>query len=164
MRVFILAALATLATATLGSCAEPIATPDFMKKAARFSLYEVAAGKIAIEKGQSEPVKQFGRDVVEDHSKAGAEFKRIVQAGNIKAEMPTKPNKNQRESIGALNAATPENFDKTFADQQIKALERAVEIFEGYAEGGDDAALKQFAANTLPTIKQHLEQAKKLSQ
>lgn len=127
-----------------------------MKKAARFSLYEVAAGKIAIEKGQSEPVKQFGRDVVEDHSKAAAEFKRIVQAGNIKAEMPTKPNKNQRESIGALNAATPENFDKTFADQQIKALERAVEIFEGYAAEGDNAALKQFAGNTLSTVKQHL--------
>jgi putative membrane protein len=78
--------------------------------------------------------------------------------------MPRKPNKSQRESIGALNAATPENFDKTFAEQQIKAYERAVELFEGYAEGGDNAALKQFAANTLPTIKQHLEQAKKLPQ
>lgn len=137
---------------------------DFIKKAARFSLYEVAAGKIAIEKGQSEPVKQFGRDVVEAHSKAAAEFKRIVQAENIKAEMPRKPNKSQRESIGALNAATPENFDKTFAEQQIKAYERAVELFEGYAEGGDNAALKQFAANTLATIKQHLEQAKTLPQ
>ena len=78
--------------------------------------------------------------------------------------MPTKPNKKQRELIGALSAATPENFDKTFAVQQIKALERAVEIFEGYAAEGDNAALKQFAANTLSTVKQHLEQAKKLPQ
>jgi putative membrane protein len=162
MRIFLLAALATLATAKLGFCAEPSATPDFVKKTARFSLYEVEAGKIAVAKGQSEPVKQFGRDVVEAHSKAAEEFKRIVLAENLKAELPAKPNKSQREWIGALNAATPENFDRTFAEQQIKAYKRAVELFEGYAEGGDNTALQQFAANTLSTIKQHFEQAKKL--
>jgi predicted outer membrane protein len=39
---------------------------------------------------------------------------------------------------------------------------RAVKLFESYAELGDNPALKQFAANTLSLIKQHLEQAKKL--
>ncbi|MGH6803154.1 MAG: DUF4142 domain-containing protein [Methyloceanibacter sp.] len=40
----------------------------------------------------------------------------------------------------------------------------AVELFDGYAEEGNNASLKQFAANTLPTIKQHREQAEKLLQ
>ena len=66
--------------------------------------------------------------------------------------------------IDALNDAKPEDFDKTYAKQQVKAHERAVELFDDYAEEGDNAALKQFAANTLPTIKQHREQAEKLPQ
>jgi len=38
-----------------------------------------------------------------------------------------------------------------------------VELFDEYAEDGDNAALKQFAANTLPTIKQHRDEAEKLA-
>ena len=64
--------------------------------------------------------------------------------------------------IDALNKAKPEDFDKTYAKQQVKAHKRAVKLFDDYAEEGDNAALKQFAANVLPTIKEHLEAAKKL--
>jgi putative membrane protein len=66
--------------------------------------------------------------------------------------------------IDALNSAKPEDFDKTYAKQQVKGHKKAIELFDEYAEEGDNAALKQFAANTLPTIKQHREQAEKLSQ
>ena len=163
MRNRLLAALAVLATVALASCGAP-SEPDFVKKAAKFNLYEVEAGKIASEKGQSEAVKQFGRDIVEAHSKASEELKSIVQAENLKVELPVKPSKRQRKRIDALNEATPENFDKTYAQQQVKAHRRAVELFDRYAEGGDNPALKQFAANILPIVKQHLEQAKKLPQ
>ncbi|MBC8021056.1 MAG: DUF4142 domain-containing protein [Methyloceanibacter sp.] len=158
-----MAALAVLATVAFASCGAP-SEPDFVKKAAKFSLYEVEAGKIANEKGQSEAVKQFGREMVEAHSKANEELKNIVQAENLKVELPVKPSKRQRKRIDALNEATPENFDKTYAQQQVKAHRRAVELFDRYAEGGGTPALKQFAANILPIVKQHLEQAKKLPQ
>ena len=45
-----------------------------------------------------------------------------------------------------------------------RLTKRAADLFDAYAEGGENAALKQFAANTLPAIKQHLEEAKKLRQ
>jgi putative membrane protein len=64
--------------------------------------------------------------------------------------------------IEVLNKVKPEIFDKVYAKQQVKAHKRAEELFDDYAEGGNNAALKQFAANTLPTIKLHLEQAEKL--
>ncbi len=163
MRNRLLAALAVFATVALASCGAP-SEPDFLKKAAKFSLYEIEAGKIASEKGQSEAVKQFGREMVEAHSKASEELKGIVQAENLKVELPVKPSKRQRKRIDALNEATPENFDKTYAQQQVKAHRRAVELFDRYAEGGGTPALKQFAANILPIVKQHLEQAKKLPQ
>ena len=159
----LLAALAILATLALVSCGAP-STPDFVEKAAMSDLYEVEAGKIASEKGQSEAVKEFGRHMVEAHSKTSEELKGIVQAEKLDSELPTKLDKKHRNMIDALNDAKPEDFDKTYAKQQVKAHKKAVELFDEYAEAGDNAALKQFAANTLPTIKQHREQAKTLSQ
>jgi len=47
---------------------------------------------------------------------------------------------------------------------QVDGHEEAVALFEKYAKKGDKANLKQFAEKTLPTIKEHLEAAKKLSQ
>jgi len=160
MSNYLLAALATLATLALVSCGGAPSTPDFVEKAAMSDLYEVEAGKIASEKGQSEAVKEFGRHMVEAHE----ELKGIVQAEKLDVKLLAKLTKKRRKLIDALNNAKPEDFDKIYAKQQAKAHERAIELFDDYAEEGDNASLKQFAANTLTTIKQHREQAEKLLQ
>ena len=157
----LLAALAVSVTLALVSCGAPD-TPDFVRKAALSDLYEVEAGKIASEKGQSEAVKQFGQHMVEAHSKTSEELKAIVTAEKLEVKLPGKLDKRNRKLIEALNEATPEAFDKTYAAQQVRAHGKAAALFDDYAEGGANEALKQFAANTLPTIKQHLRDAKKL--
>src|SRR5512134_230543 len=105
MRTFLLTALMTLAAVAIGFSAETVATPDFVKKAAQFSHYEVQAGQIATQKGQSEAVKQFGRDIAAAHDKAAAEFTGIVRAEKLEVKLPSKPSKKQREAIQALKAA-----------------------------------------------------------
>jgi predicted outer membrane protein len=52
------------------------------------SLCEIEAGKIAIEKGHSAAVKQFGQQMVEAHSKERDALERIVKAEklDVKAE------------------------------------------------------------------------------
>jgi putative membrane protein len=161
MRNHLMAALAALATLALVSCGGP-STPDFVRKAASSDLYEVAAGKIASEKGQSDAVKQFGQHMAEAHSKTTEELKGIVQAEKLDVKLPTEVNKKQEKMLKALTEAKPEEFDKLYIEQQIKAHEKAVDLFDKYAERGDNDALKQFAANTLSAIKQHLEEVKKL--
>ncbi|MEX1059955.1 MAG: DUF4142 domain-containing protein [Methyloceanibacter sp.] len=159
----LLAALAVVTTLALASCGGPPSTPDFVKKAAMSDMYEIEAGKIASEKGQSEAVKQFGQHMVEAHSKTSEELKGIVQVEKLDVGLPARLDKKHRNMIDALNSAKPEDFDKIYAKQQVKAHKKAVELFDGYAEKGNNASLKQFAANTLPTIKQHLEAAEKLA-
>ena len=87
-------------------------------------LYEVEAGKIASEKGQSEAVKEFGRHMVEAHSKTSEELKGIVQAEKLNVELPAKLDQKRQKLIDALNDAKPEDFDKIYAKQQVKAHER----------------------------------------
>ena len=163
MRNHLLAALAVFATMALVSCGAP-STPEFIQTAAMSDMYEIEAGKIAAQKGQSDVVKQFGQHMVEAHSQTTEELKGIVQQENIKVDLPTKLDDKHQRMIDDLNAAHQEDFDKTYAKQQVNAHEKAESLFSKYADKGDNAAVKAFAAKVLPVIRQHLEEAKKLPQ
>ena len=158
MRKFLITALATLA---LTGCGAP-ATPDFVAKGAMSDMYEVQAGKLAAEKGQSDAVKQFGQQMVDAHTKTTDELMGIVKSKNIKVDVPTKLDSEHQKLIDDLNSASAKDFDKTYASQQVDAHQNAVKLFKKYAEDGDDPDVKQFAAKTLPAIEHHLDEAKKL--
>jgi putative membrane protein len=136
----------------------------FVKKGVKFSMYVVAVGKLAGEKGQSEAVKQFAQELVQTLGGIGDELKGIVQAEKIEVDLPSKLDKRQEKWMDTLNHTSPEAFDKIYAQQQVKALARAAELFDRYAEEGSNEALKQYAANKVTVLKQQLEQAKKLLQ
>ena len=158
MRSFVIATLATLA---LAGCGAP-STPDFVQKAAMSDMYEVQAGKLAAEKGQSDVVKQFGQQMVDAHTKTTEELTGIVKSKNIKVDLPAKLDAKHQKLIDDLNSASAQGFDKTYANQQVDAHQEAVDLFKKYASSGDDADVKQFAEKTLPTIEHHLDEAKKL--
>jgi putative membrane protein len=158
MRSFLIAALATMA---LGGCGAP-STPDFVQKAAMSDMYEVQAGKLAAEKGQSDAVKRFGQQMVDAHSKTTEDLTGIVKSKNIKVDLPSTLDSTHQKLIDDLKSASAQDFDKTYAKQQVDAHQQAVDLFKKYAAQGDDADVKQFAAKTLPTIEHHLDEAKKL--
>lgn len=153
--------LALAATLALAACGAP-STPDFVTKAATSDMYEIEAGNIATAKGQSDAVKQFGQHMVAAHSATTAELKAIVTAEKLTVEMPAKLDAKHQALIDDLTKAAPADFDKLYAKQQVDGHEAAVKLFKGYAKKGDNQALKQFAAKTLPTIEKHLEMAKTL--
>lgn len=158
MRSFL---IATLASLFLSGCGAP-STSDFVQKTAMSDMYEVQAGKLAAEKGQSDAVKQFGQQMVDAHTKTTEELTGIVKTKNIKVDPPTKLDAKHQKLIDDLNSATADNFDKAYAKQQVDAHQEAVDLFKKYAASGDDADVKQFAEKTLPTIQHHLDEAKKL--
>jgi putative membrane protein len=55
---------------------------EFARKAAEGGLAQVKVGQLAEEKGQSQTVKDFGKRMVDDHSKAA----RRTEAGSSKLE------------------------------------------------------------------------------
>ena len=70
MRNFLIAAMASM---VLAGCGAP-STPSFVQTAAMSDMYEIAAGKLAAEKGQSDAVKQFGQQMVDAHNKTTEEL------------------------------------------------------------------------------------------
>jgi putative membrane protein len=157
MRNLVMAAVAAMALAGCGPT-----TADFVQKVAMSDRYEVQAGKIAAEKGQSDAVKQFGQQMVDAHTKTTEELTGIVKAKNLKVDLPSNLDAKHQKLLDDLNNVSAQEFDKTYAKQQVDGHQEAANLFKKYASQGDDADVKQFAQKTLPTIEHHLEEAKKL--
>jgi putative membrane protein len=59
--------------------------------------------------------------------------------------------------LDKLNGAKGEAFDQAYVQAQRDAHDEAVSLFEDYSQNGDNASLKTFATETLPTLKMHQE-------
>lgn len=136
-------------------------TQDFVTEAANSDTLEIAAAKIAQQKGNAEE-KKFAEQMITDHTRTSAEIKQLIDSGTVKAELPTALNSSSQSKLDKLKEAKPEEFSATYSPMQVSAHEDAVSLFERYAKGGDNAKLKDWAGKTLPALQHHLKMAQDL--
>ncbi len=136
------------------------ADKDFLKEAAQASAAEVALGKMAQERGSSDAVKEFGKRMVDDHSKAADELRQVAQTAkvNVPSNMPKKAKKAEDK----LSKLSGTDFDRAYAKMMVSNHKEDVKAFEREARNGAVPAVKDFAAKTLPTLQEHLKLAEQL--
>jgi putative membrane protein len=136
-------------------------TADFVKEAAISDMTEIAAAKVALEKGNADE-KKFAERMVTDHTKTSSELKALVSSDEIKVEIPTALDNSSQKKVDKLKDTKPQDFAGEYDPMQVSAHKDAVSLFERYAKGGDDAKLKEWAGKTLPHLQHHLEMAQAL--
>lgn len=134
---------------------------DFVEDASAKGVAEMQAGKLAEEKGTAADVKSFAAMMVSDHTAANDKLRAIAEQKKLKVS--TDAQMMDKAKAMVLDLRTAKSFDQAYANNQVKAHEATIEIFEDEIKNGDDADLKAFATQTLPTLKAHLEQAKVLA-
>lgn len=134
---------------------------SFVDDASAKGVAEVEAGKLAEEKGSAADVKSFADMMIKDHTAANAKLKSIADAKNLKVSDSAELVDKAKTMILELRSA--KSFDQAYANNQVKAHEATIALFEKEASEGRDAEIKAFAKETLPTLKAHLEHAKTLS-
>ena len=134
--------------------------PDssFYKNAAEGGIFEVDAGTIAQNKGNSQPLKDFGAMMVKDHSAANDKLKALAASKNI--TLPTSASVGQMASKAKLDVLSGDTFDKSYIKGQIKAHRDTIALFKKEIASGQDADAKSFASATLPTVQSHLKAIK----
>ena len=135
---------------------------EFAMEAASGGLMEVAAGKLAATNASSAKVKEFGRMMVTDHTKANAELKAVAAKKNI--TIPTAPIEKHQEHIDMLKTKKGADFDKEYIDMMVDDHEEDVSKFETEANKGNDADVKAFASKTLPVLNKHLQAVKTIKE
>lgn len=121
-------------------------TPDqsFFKQAAEGGIAEVDAGKLALSKGTSQAVKDFGALMVKDHSAANEKLKSIATAENV--DLPSKTSVSQMASKTKLEALFGDSFDKAYIKGQITAYEQTVALFKKEIASGTDSQAKSLCS------------------
>lgn len=154
--------LLALSTATAMTFALPAfaadSAQDSVNRAAVGGIFEVDSSKIAVGKAQDQGVKDFAQQMVDDHGAANARLETI--AGEQKLTEPKELDAKHKADLDALQNAKD---DKPYVQMQRDAHSEAVTLFESYAKHGDNAQLKTFASETLPTLKMHQEMIEKIA-
>jgi putative membrane protein len=139
-----------------------VSDTQFAKKAAQGGMAEVKMGQLAQDRGTSDSVKKFGQRMVEDHTKAGDELKKAASQENI--TLPDDVSAKDKVTYDSLSKLSGAAFDRAYARDMVKDHEEDVADFNKEASGGQKPALKDFASQTLPTLRDHLKQAKEMRQ
>lgn len=119
---------------------------------------EVELGQLAQQKAQAVSVKDFGTRMVTDHSKANDELKALAAQKNL--QYPTELEHKQRSMVDKLAKLSGSDFDKKYMKMMVKDHTKDVKEFHKAVKKVKDADLNAWAAKTLPTLEQHLQQAK----
>jgi putative membrane protein len=136
-------------------------TADFVKEVAISDMFEIQSSKLAQDKGNA-PEKSFASQMVTDHTKTSTELKGLVSSGKVKADVPVALDSSHQSKVDKLKGESGKDFSSDFDSMQVSAHKDAVSLFERYANGGDNADLKDWAGKTLPALKHHLDMADNL--
>src|SRR5271169_2862203 len=145
------------------SASQPVGEADssFAMKAAAGGMAEVKMGQLAQEKGTDDAVKAFGQRMVDDHSKAGDRLKDVASKDGV--ALPTDVSKADQREYNRLSKLSGKDFDQAYAQAMVKDHVTDIANFKKEAMSGGDPGLKQFATETLPTLQDHLKQAREMA-
>lgn len=148
--------------ATVPTPSDETKAATFVEKAAATDLYEVEAAKLAAKRSTNAEVKAFAAMMEKAHAKTTEDLKAAIAASGATLTPPTALPADLQDKLDDLNKASNEDFDKTYADDQVDVHQAALNLMQRYAQDGDTAAIKAFAAATAPTVQEHLNMAEGL--
>lgn len=129
----------------------------FAIAAADGGMLEVKLGELAATNASSKAVKDFGENMVKDHSKANDELKALAQQKNI--TLPMSLSDDKQKDYDDLAKKKGKDFDKAYASYMVDDHKEDIDEFEKAAKNCKDPDVKSWAAGKVPTLQHHLEMA-----
>jgi putative membrane protein len=133
---------------------------SFIKTWAEGGMAEVDAGKLASEKGSDPGVKQFGEQMIKDHTKNNDELKMLAKSSGV--ALPSTLDSQHALEKKQLESENGASFDAAYVKRQVQDHQKTVQLLEHEIHSGQDPAVRHFAEETLPVVNHHLSMAKQL--
>lgn len=155
-------ALTAFGSASAQEVALATDSPDakFLMDAARGHVAEIKLGQLAQQKGVSENVREFGKMLEEDHSKAGEKTSELAK--DLDVIPPAQPSAEQMQKYDALEKLSGAEFDRQFAAEMVRGHQEEIANYEKQAQSASNPKVAELAEDTLPTLREHLAVAQGL--
>lgn len=143
---------------------ENVPSPNYVAWAWDSNNYEIDAAKIALRKATRPGVKTYAQAMQTSHETMMASLQASLKNPTREFIPPaTRLSPANAALIKQLEDAPKAGFDSLYLTQQVTAHQKAWALNKGFANGGQDEALKTLATTNVPMIEQHLADAKTLS-
>jgi len=148
--------------ATVPTPSDETKAATFVEKAAASDMFEIEAAKLAAKRSTNAEVKKFAGMMEKAHMKSTESLKAAIAASGAAITLPMALSSDMQAKLDDLTKADDKDFDKKYADSQVDAHQAALNLLQRYAQDGDTAAIKAFAAATAPAVQEHLNMAEGL--
>jgi putative membrane protein len=128
----------------------------FLQRAGSVGLLQVKLGQLAVKKGASPAVVEFGKRMVTDYSKANEELKAAAKGAGYPAPALLRQD---QQIFDRFQGKGRSSFDKAYMAEMVKQHREEVQLFQGESAGGRVQSLKQLASRMLPEMEQRLSLA-----
>jgi putative membrane protein len=130
----------------------------FLQQMAIGGRTEVELGKLVGQRGDAAAVDEFGKRMVDDHGAANSRLTSLARTAGV--DLPKELDAEHEAARRELAALDGSAFDLRYIDGQIKNHQKAVQLLTHEIASGQNAKVRDFAAQTLPTVMHHLEMAR----
>jgi putative membrane protein len=156
-------AVASLSFVPLAQAVDALPDSRFVGFAETVNDFEMKSGQLALSKTSNELVRGYATRVVAEYPKAEQSLTRNRNEAGVSMAPDEDVRKLADDSMARLNSLQGAEFDKAYADAQVRLQTAAVAQFGAYSENGKNGALKRYAQEVLPKSKEFLEYAKRIA-
>lgn len=125
----------------------------FIKQAAIHDMFEVKAGKVAMENASSPDVRLFGASMMKDHSKLHEQLQLIAK--NKGWTLPINLDEARQAKLDQFKELSPRDLDREYSAQVAAEHKVERERFKNAAKYAADLDLRAWAADVERVIKEH---------
>lgn len=133
---------------------------EFFDEATQGGLLEVRLGQLAVKQGASEEVRKYGQRMIDDHGKLNQQLAQV--AGTKGLAVPQVLDKKHQDIVDKLAKETGASFDRAYMSRMVDDHKEDVKAFEKMTKDGKDHDMKLLANSALPSLREHLAQAKEM--
>lgn len=134
---------------------------QFAARVASNNMLEIRLGQYVSDRGESNDVKRFAEQMVNDHGKAKDLLEKIASEKGI--ELPRHLNQEDEKALNGLEQLSGAELDRAYVSQMVADHEAAVKAAEDEIRDGTQVEMKYVAEKILPTLESHLKMAKSLA-
>ena len=129
----------------------------FLEKVAERQQIEISLGQLAAQRAVNERVKDFGRQMVEDHKKSSQQIEELAMKGGV--QLSPGLSEERKQKVNEISQLSSHAFDRAYLDYILEDHETTVEEFQRGVKTMQDQDIKQWIASTLPTLQTHRKEA-----
>ena len=135
---------------------------ELMTELAHAHIAAIDAGKLALEKTQTERVRKFAQQMIDEHGMALRDLQQLAQSKTVR--LPQESDLGHKALSTALRLLSGDTFDKQYLLRAgVNDHERTAELLQKTQKNAKDVELRSYASRQLPVVQEQLTMARQAS-